>query len=146
MLAFQVTVECDALAFAAEVPGRITAKVDSLFPGHVDIQWSRWRGNYRADFIYQERNISVTFSRDGELIRSLEEIDFSLLPERIRESVTSEYGLYKVVMVLKYQRGKKIDYEVEIIKGHYHYVLSYNAKGFLEHQYDVVKTDLININ
>jgi len=115
--------------------------LDSLYPGVTDVQWTKKRKQYTADFIYNDLNISMTFDKRGNLMNSIEEISFESLPSRIKEKVTTFYSSYKIVMVLQRRNGKKVEYDIEVIQGKRHYILNYHPKGYLIHQYNVYKVD-----
>lgn len=122
-------------------PENIINMLDSLYPGPKDVQWSRKRKRYTADFIYKGLNVSTTFDKNANVLSSLEEIPFESLPERVQEKVKHFYESYKVVIVLRRKSGDSLQYDIEVIKGKQQYILNYHPKGFLIHQYEVYKFD-----
>ena len=124
-----------------QTPENILNMLDSLYPGPKDVQWSRKKKHYTADFIYNGLNVSTTFDKDAMVLSSLEEIPFENLPEQIQEKVKQFYESYKVVIVLRRKSGDSIKYDIEVIKGKPQYILNYHPKGFLIHQYEVYKFD-----
>ena len=127
---------------SVQVPSPIQQRLDSLYPGQKDVQWTKMNRRYRADFIYSGYNVSITFQKDARILLGMEEIDFNSLPPVITEKVQKDYGLYKVLMVTKEFKRDREFYEIEIVKGKYHYMLSYNQYGFLTGKCEVIKNDV----
>jgi hypothetical protein len=124
-----------------KTPDRVIAVLDSLYPGTKNVQWSRRRKRYTADFIHDTRNFSISLNSHGTVLTSLEEINYNFLPDRIREKLKESYNTYKIVMVLQRSANAKVDYDIEIIQGRLHHLLNYNSKGNLIRHYDIVKVD-----
>lgn len=125
-----------------EVPDAVTQTLDVLFPDNTEVQWSKQKRKFRADFIYQGLNISVTLDKKGEVYRLVEEIRQSRLPAPVQEKLKSNYASFKVLMTLRrVLRTNKTEFDVEIIKGEKHLILNFDPNGYLFHQYEVHKTD-----
>jgi hypothetical protein len=122
-------------------PDRVIAALDSLYPGLKDVQWSRKRKEYTADFIHGARTLSISLNSKGKVLTSLEEINYNVLPDRIRQNLEQSYNTYKIVMVLQQNANAKVDYHIEIIQGRLRYLLNYNGKGNLIRQYELLKVD-----
>ncbi len=120
---------------------KVLQVLDSLYPGEKSVTWTSVRRQYKADFIYQDINVSVLFDREGRIKSLLREISFSTLPEKVREKIEIFYRSFKIMMVLERNRDKRTEYEVHIIRGDQQYILSYHPKGYLIHQYDVQRLD-----
>lgn len=124
-----------------QTPEPIVVLLDSLYPGAKHVEWSKRKRQYTADFIYNGLNVSITFDHDGNLINSVEEVSYDALPYPIQEKIKQFYAPYKIVMITRRGKGRKIDYDVEVIQGKNHYILNYHPRGYLIHQYDVYKVD-----
>lgn len=122
-------------------PERVMHALDSLYPRFTNVQWSRKRKKYTADFIYNGLNVSVTFNEIGHVLNILEEIPFDSVPIRIKDKINLFYNSYKIVMVLQRTTRERLEYDIQVIKGKQHYILNYHAKGYLIHQYEVSKID-----
>jgi hypothetical protein len=120
-------------------PERVLYVLDSLYPGPKEVRWSKKGKRYTADFIYGGLNFSNTFNRNGNLITSVEEISFELLPAQVKDKVNRFYKSYKIVIVLQRKIRDKLEYDIEVIQGQHQYILNYHPKGFLIHQYEVTK-------
>lgn len=125
----------------SHTPGKVQHVLDSLYPAPKEVYWSKKNKRYTADFIYEGRNVSLTLDKDGNVIKGLEEISFGHLPESVREKVEQFYGQYKIIMVSRKILPRKTEFDIEVIQGKRHYVLNYNEKGFLLHQYQLYKHD-----
>jgi hypothetical protein len=122
-------------------PETVIAVLDSLYPGVKDVQWSRKRKQYTADFNHGARNLSISLNSKGKILTRLEEINYNLLPDRIRQDLEQSYSTYKIVMVLRHDANAKLNYHIEIIQGRLHYLLNYNSNGNLVRQYELLKVD-----
>jgi len=126
---------------SVKTPLRVVATLDSLYPKAKQVAWSKKKRNYRADFIYNKMNVSITLDKTGHVVQQVREISFDQLPEKVREKVVQFYKSFKVVMVLERIDKMEIDYEVQVICGKIHYILNYHPKGYLKHQYEVDKVE-----
>src|SRR6188768_1065262 len=81
------------------IPYTVIEKLDSIFPADKQVQWTKYRRKYRADFVYDGLNISITFDRDGSVIEGTEEIKYSALPPAISTKIQAKYGSYKILMI-----------------------------------------------
>ena len=132
--------------YGIKIPKPVTQKLDSLFPGDKVVDWAKWRGMYRADFIYHGLNVSLTFEKDGSVFKGAEEIHTEDLPACVEERIVKEYSAYKIVMATFEFKGKRIRYEVEIIRGTSHLVVTFNEKGYPLNQYAVSKLQFTGIS
>jgi hypothetical protein len=124
------------------IPQAVIKKLDSIFPGDKQVKWTKYSRKYRADFLYKGLNVSISFERDGNIIAGTEEIEYSALPSVISDKIQQKYATFKILMITLIYRKNSIQYEIEVIRGGSHYILNYNAKGGLMHQYDLIKSDL----
>jgi hypothetical protein len=126
----------------AKIPETIIRKLDEAFPGHNTINWNKSHRTYQANFIYNNRNVSITYDQDAQVVNFVNEIDISSLPEMIREKINASFSTYKILLIEKVQKKNRTFYHIEIIQGELHYVLAYTEKGYLQHYYHVRKDDL----
>ena len=128
-----------------KIPQTIKVKVDSLFPKVSKVEWSKKGLKYEADFLYENRSISITFNKKGNIVKAAKEIDYAQLPSPIREKIAKRYSDYKLYFFLENVHKGKIDYEVEIMKGRNFYILNYKENGELLNKYDIIKSDTTNL-
>jgi hypothetical protein len=129
-----------------KIPVKITQELDAMFPDKKEVAWTKHHHRYQANFIYQNCSVSITFDSDGEIVKSIEEIDFQSLPDKIIKSVLKDFNNFKRLVVLQLCHKGRTHYEIEIMKGDLHYILNFNIKGYLVHLYNVDKTDLSDIS
>ncbi len=131
-----------------DVPKNILAKLDSLYPKATQVDWVKDAGHYQADFVYNNKCVSILFKKSGEEIYFREEIEVSAMPAAVSESVKKTYldKGYKLVYVMT--RWTKNDYahqkiyEVEVIKGRRVYFARFDATGQLVTVYEMDKIDI----
>lgn len=142
LLASTVLYPLNEVAAKPKIPERIVHLLDSLYPGAKEMEWTKRIGTFRADFISNDKNISITFDRDAKVIRCKEEIDASQLSEKIANSILKECDGYKIVFILmEFDRGQ-VSYEIEIMKGRRLYILDFNEMGYLVDKSTVEKNSL----
>lgn len=124
------------------VPQNVIEALDSIYPGDKKVSWTPKRRSYTADFIYNYSNISVTFDKHGAILRHAREISFDLLPEKVKDKVSTNYPSFKIIMTSRVERDKRIEYDVEVIRGRQHYILNYHPNGYLIHEYTLERADL----
>jgi hypothetical protein len=144
IVVFSLAAHC-VKAAQAKIPDTILRKLDEAFPGHNAVSWSKSHRTYQANFIYQDRNVSITYDGDAQIVNFVEEIDILSLPELIREKIKTSHSTFKILLIEKVMKKNRVLYDIEIIKGELHYVLSYTEKGYLQHYYHVRNDDLEDI-
>jgi hypothetical protein len=128
----------------ANIPKPVIEKFRTLFPNAGQVEWTKKRSLFRADFIYDNCTVSMTFSAIGELIRGTQEIKLNQLPVAIIVQLRENYGTYKALVVLEEYNNDRLTYEIELMKGTFHYILKFNSKGRLLNQYEVDKVSADN--
>lgn len=131
-----------------DVPGNILAKLDSLYPKATQVDWVKDAGHYQADFVYNNKCVSILFKKSGEELYFREEIEAAEMPAAVNESVKKSYldKGYKLVYVMT--RWTKNDYahqkiyEIEVIKGRRVYFARFDATGKLVTVYEMDKIDI----
>lgn len=131
-----------------EVPENILAKLDSLYPHATQVDWVKKAGHYQADFVYNDKCVSILFKKDGEELYFREEIDAGEIPAPVMESLKKEYldKGYKMVYVMtrwaKGDYGHQKIYEVEVIKGRRLYFARFDSSGKFVSVYEMDKIDI----
>jgi hypothetical protein len=118
-------------------PKEVSEKFISLFPDAENVQWTKEHSLFRADFLYNNQTVSLTFNSEGELLKSISEIFPEQLPPTILEKVKKLYGEYKTLIVLEMYNKGRIDYEIELMKGSIHYIVKFNSRCSLIQQFEV---------
>jgi hypothetical protein len=121
----------DACCHASDVPSAIMQNFNNLFPQANDVEWTKQRSSFRADFLYNSMTVSVTFDNSGQILKAVNEIRFDQLPDIIIQQVREDYPEYKELIVLEKYNNTKLEYEVELVKGSFHFALKFNNKGRL---------------
>jgi hypothetical protein len=125
--------------FRSPVPEEVLNKFYEIFPNAGSVEWTKKGSNFRADFLYHHLTVSITFDEAGEIRKGIHEIQFNQLPTLIIQKIRKDYCEFKGLIVLEKYNGRKLEYEVEIMKGYFHYGLRFSSKGRLVSQCEVDK-------
>lgn len=109
---------CSQNTKESEVPKAILETFSSNFKDAKVESWDKEKdGGYEAEFDYNGVETSATFSADGKLMETEQEIEKSALPSEITEYVSKNYSGKEVSEVAKITTPEgAIMYEVEIDK------------------------------
>src|SRR5207253_8374399 len=103
----------------AEVPKAVVSSFQTNFKGAKVEKWEKEKdGMYEAEFDWNKIETSATFSADGKLNETEQEIKVSELPKSVTDYVTKNYAGHKIVEAAKItDPAGKISYEAEVKKG-----------------------------
>lgn len=102
----------------SEVPKAVIESFSKNFKGMKTEKWEKEKGNeFEAEFKDGKKEMSASFSADGKLLTTEEEIAVSTLPKAIADYVAKNYAGYKISEGSKVDAGGKIMYQAEIQKG-----------------------------
>jgi hypothetical protein len=131
-----------------KLPNEVKQKIQSLYPGvEGRVDWTKKMNKYQADFIYNDKSVSLLFDKKGALLNSKIEIDSSEVPIAVLNAIKNNYlkDSYKIVYLMKrWQHGEAILYETAIMKGRKIYILRNDDSGKLTNEYVVDKIDILN--
>jgi hypothetical protein len=127
------------------IPKNVLEKFSQIFPDAERVEWTKKRSQFRADFIYHDLNTSVTFDGRGDVVKATQEILSEQLPENISKRLVEEFSEYKILVVLERFVHRKHEYEIEIMKGSFHYILQFNEKGRLTDQFKLDRISTVEL-
>lgn len=118
LAAFSLIASCTQKADESGVPKEIIESFNTNFKGGTVESWDKEKdGGYEAEFDLNGVETSATFSPNGQLIETEQEIDESALPSSIAEYLKINYDGKSIDEVAKITTGEGIvKYEVEIEK------------------------------
>ncbi|MDB5273251.1 MAG: hypothetical protein JWO58_1618 [Chitinophagaceae bacterium] len=131
-----------------KVPAQVKGKFQSLYP-HIKegVDWTKKTSKYQADFIYNDKSVSLLFDKHGELINSKIEIDSTELPPVVFSAIKTSYlnSNYKIMYVMKrWRKREALLYETAIMKGRKIYILRNDETGKMTNEYVIDKIDILN--
>ncbi len=133
----------------SRVPSKIRKKLETLYPNSrkEEVSWKKRFNKYQADFIDNNKSISLLFKKDGGIINYKTEINFSEVPSIISKEIKTDYldKYYKIIYIMKRMEKEEVLYEVEVMKGRIVNVIRYNMKGEVTNIYDLDKRDILNM-
>lgn len=122
VIALIVFASCTQKANESDIPKGIIETFNSNFKGSTVESWEKENdGGYEAEFDLNGVETSATFSADGLLIETEQEIEESALPSTISDYLNINYA------------GKSIDEVAKITTG----------EGIVKYEVEIEKTDLI---
>ncbi len=109
---------CSQKTKESDVPKAILETFNSNFKDAKVVSWDKEKdGGYEAEFGYNGAETSATFSADGKLMETEQEIEKSVLPSEITAYVSKNYAGKNISEVSKITTAEgTIMYEVEIDK------------------------------
>jgi hypothetical protein len=130
------------------VPGAVVETFNSLYPSLNEVVWEKKSGGFEADFVVNNRSMSMVFRKDGKLIDSKLEITDSELPANVLASLKRDYldNNYKILYVMKKDSKGIESYEMEITKGRLLYIVRYDKEGNATNKYVINKLDIMNVS
>ena len=122
VIALIVFASCIQKANESDIPKEVIETFNSNFKGSTVESWEKENdGGYEAEFDLNGVETSATFSADGRLIETEQEIEKSALPSTISDYLNFNYA------------GKSIDEVAKITTG----------EGIVKYEVEIEKTDLI---
>jgi hypothetical protein len=131
----------------APIPDKVLEKLNSLYPNLKEpITWKEGGGKYKADFVLNNKSISLVFKKDGEIIDSKVEIEMSELPAKVLAPLKKDYldNDYKIVYIMKKLVEGVESYEIEVMKGRIVYVMRYDKEGSPTNKFMLRRWDTMN--
>ena len=116
VIALIVFASCTQKANESDIPKGIIETFNSNFKGSTVESWEKENdGGYEAEFDLNGVETSATFSADGRLIETEQEIEESALPSTISDYLNINYAGKSIDEVAKITTGEgMVKYEVEI--------------------------------
>ena len=101
---------------ATEVPDAIEKAFHQKFPMAKKVKWEKENNNdYEASFVLNEKEVSVTYSPDGQLKETETEISISELPKAVVDALNKKHPNVKIDEAAKIERSDNtVVYETEI--------------------------------
>ena len=126
------------------VPEKVMEKFNAMYPNVKEpVSWSEMGGKHKADFVLNNKSISLIFKKEGELVDSKIEIEESELPAKVLAAVKKEYldMDYKTVYIMKKLVLTVESYEIEVMKGRLVYVVRYDKEGNTTNKFTLRRWD-----
>ena len=123
--------------------GIISQQMDSLFPGYKNVTWKKKGSRFKADFIFNNRNMSLVFKKTGRILNVKYEVAVSELPEPARMFITENYHNYKTLYIFYCKETQTIYYEILVMKGDIFYILNFDQDGIIKDKFEVIKENIL---
>ncbi|MGZ4043066.1 MAG: PepSY-like domain-containing protein [Bacteroidia bacterium] len=102
-------------AKAIEVPDAIEKAFSQKFPAAKKIKWEKENNEYEASFILDKKEVSVTYTADGQLKETETEIAVAELPRAVSDAINKQYPNTRIHEASKITRAdNSIVYEAEV--------------------------------
>lgn len=131
-----------ASAFAKELPAKIQAAFEKMYPQAVNVEWKQMAGCYVAEFVMDNREIDVWFDENAQWVmtendvESLEKVP-APVAEAFMESIMSSMRLKDVRIITFPKHPTIIVIEVEVYNSNEEFQLFYSPDGKLQQQLNV---------
>ncbi|MDQ3015315.1 MAG: hypothetical protein M3R25_01140 [Bacteroidota bacterium] len=108
---------CAQTGAHVDVPAVVKTKFATMYPGAGHTVWEMEDGNYEAEFKVDKVETSAIYNGEGILQQTESEMEVALLPQSVRDYVSSTLGNKKIDGAAKivHQDGK-LQYEAEVDK------------------------------
>lgn len=118
IVAFTLFASCTQKVDESNIPKEIIETFNANFKGSTVESWDKEKdGGYEAEFDLNGVETSATFSVEGKLLETEQEIEQSVLPSSVSEYVKTNYAGKSIDEVAKITTGEGVvKYEVEIEK------------------------------
>lgn len=116
---------------ADNVPETVKNAFKQKFPTAQKVKWELDYENYEAEFKMDKKEMSATFSKDGEWIETETPIKVSALPQSVKDFLSTNFSGFVVKEAEKEETLKGIMYELEIKKGEIEYEVIVSEAGKL---------------
>lgn len=128
---FVVNTACAQKVKEAEVPKAVVTSFQTHFKGAKAKAWDKEKdGGYEAEFDWNKIETSATFSADGKLQETEQEIKVSELPKAVTDYVAKNYPKHKLAEAAKItDAAGKLMYEAEVKTGKEEMDLLFDDKG-----------------
>lgn len=131
-----------ASAFAKELPAKIQAAFEKMYPQAVNVECEQMAGCYVAEFVMDNREIDVWFDENAQWVmtendvESLEKVP-APVAEAFMESIMSSMRLKDVRIITFPKHPTIIVIEVEVYNSNEEFQLFYSPDGKLQQQLNV---------
>ena len=131
-----------ASAFAKELPAKIQAAFEKMYPQAVNVEWEQMAVCYVAEFVMDNREIDVWFDENAQWVmtendvESLEKVP-APVAEAFMESIMSSMRLKDVRIITFPKHPTIIVIEVEVYNSNEEFQLFYSPDGKLQQQLNV---------
>jgi hypothetical protein len=133
---------------SSHLPNDVKEKFHSLYPNITNqVDWKKRFNKYQADFLVNNKNLSILFNKHGDIINSKIEIDTTEVPTIVYDHIRTDYlnKFYKMIYLMKRSGKNETQFEVEVMKGRRKFVVIYNTNGKATNIYELDKRDILNM-
>jgi len=93
-------------------PSEVRAKLTTLYPDAIAIQWESERGKYEAEFTVNGLDVEITIDNKGNVVELEEEIRYAMIPENIRIAIEKDKKSYKITKAMKLMNNGETQYSL----------------------------------
>ena len=130
-LVFVANTACAQKVKESEIPKAVVTSFQNNFKGAKVEKWEKEKdGNYEAEFDFNKIETSATFTADGKLTETEQEIKVADLPKAAADYITKNYAGHKIEEAAKItDAAGKISFEAEVKKGKEEMDLIFDENG-----------------
>lgn len=123
-----ITVSYAQTLVPIDVPVKISKSFEKSHPKISPVEWSKVGDDYKASYMVDDKNISVTYNAAGKLKETEKEISLSQLPAPVLKYVNDNFPgeVVKKKMLITSSTGKSL-YQLQIKQQD----LAFNSQGEL---------------
>ena len=114
-----------------DVPKAVIKKLQILYPSQKEVNWSKVKSEFTAEFKINGHSSSVTFDNIGNWIETESETSATDLPEAVINVISKKYSGYTTDYVTKTVSPKTAFYEITFKKGKDKLYIIVNEQGRL---------------
>ena len=100
-----------------DVPKAVLKKLQTLYPSQKEVNWSKVKSEFTAEFKINGHSSSVTFDNTGNWIETESETSAADLPKVVINMISKKYPGYTTDYVTKAVSPKTPLYEITLKKG-----------------------------
>jgi hypothetical protein len=114
-----------------EVPQAVKSAFAKNYPDVKNMKWEKEGDAYEASFDLKKEEVSALFDAAGNVREVETEIETSAIPVAIKNSLTKDYGSYKITEAAKIVSHNTTTFEAEVKKGKESFDLIFSEDGKL---------------
>lgn len=114
----------------SQVPSIIVNNLKKEFPKASDIEWEKHGNTYNVEFeIGWDTDYEAWFTETGKLVKYIQEINRSAIPEAVTNAIKEQYKGYRIDDAKKIVENGKETYKIEIEKRDQDFDVYFSKEG-----------------